>query len=457
MIVLKFGGTSVKDGGCIRAVARLVASRSPEGRLVVVSALGGVTDALEAAAESARNGDHAASRERLRALEERHHRVVEEAGMQSGEISRLVQEVSRTFARLVEVVSGVFLLGELSKRTRDAFLAAGELLSSQIVAAALQGLGCAAIWRDPREIVATNSDFGAAIPNERQIRENSANLRDCLEGGGVAVTGGFVGRDGAGETTTLGRGGSDYSASLLGAAIGAKAIEIWTDVDGLMTADPRVVERARLVPEVSYAEAAELAFFGAKVLHPETIRPAIVNGITVWIRNTARPTGQGTAIRNEAAGAGVRAIAARPGAAAIFIRNPRMLRSEGYASRVFGIFEKHRVPVDVIATSEVSISTTVEQSAPLDSIVEDLGRFCEVKTIRNLAVVSVVGCMLRTTPGIAARVFSALDDINVVMISQGASETNLTFVIDEHNVHEALRRLHRRFFEESERRAEECA
>jgi aspartate kinase len=265
----------------------------------------------------------------------------------------------------------------------------------------------------------------------------------------VAVTGGFVGRDAAGDTTTLGRGGSDYSASLLGAALDASAIEIWTDVDGLMTADPRVVPGARLVPGISYAEASELAFFGAKVLHPATIRPAVASGIPVRIRNTARPEGRGTEIRRDAAGSGVRAVAARLGAVAIFARNPRMLLSEGYASRIFGVFEKHRVSVDVIATSEVSISTTVSRAAPVDAIVDDLGRFCEVETIRDLAVVSVVGRRLRSTPGIAAKAFAALGNINVVMISQGASETNLTFVIEERGARSALRRLHRVFFEDA--------
>ena len=457
LIVMKFGGTSVEDGARIRQVARIVASRRREGRLVVISALGGVTDALAAAAEAARDGDETASRDRLRALEDRHLRTVEEAGISGSDASRLVEEISLTFGRLNELVSGVVLLGELSGRTRDAILAAGELLSSRIVAAALRARGCEATWHDPRELVATSSDFGAAVADESAIAANTAVLRTSLARGSVAVTGGFVGRDRAGETTTLGRGGSDYSASLLGAALGASVIEIWTDVDGLMTADPRVVPAARLVPEVSYAEASELAFFGAKVLHPATIRPAVASGIPVRIRNTARPGGKGTEIRRDAGGTGVRALAARPGAAAIFARNPRMLLSEGYASRIFAVFEKHRVPVDVIATSEISISTTVSASAPVDDVVRDLGRFCEVETIRGLAVVSVVGRGLRTTPGIAAKTFAALDDINVVMISQGASETNLTFVIDEGSVRSALERLHRTFFEEIEGRAEECA
>ena len=457
MIVMKFGGTSVETGARIRAVARIAASRGRARRLVVVSALGGVTDALAAVADAARNGDEAAARDRLRSLEDRHRRTVAESGISGEEAAALSSEISRTFARLHELVSGVVLLAELSGRTRDAILASGEILSSKIVAAALRSRGCDAVWRDPRELVATDSTFGSAAPDEDAIRERAAALRSSLPRGGVAVTGGFVGADRSGETTTLGRGGSDYSASLLGAAIDASAIEIWTDVDGLMTADPRVVPSARLVPEVSYAEASELAFFGAKVLHPATIRPAVAEDIPVRILNTAKPQERGTVIRRDADGAGVRALAARPGAAAIFVRNPRMLLSEGYASRIFGVFEKHRVPVDVIATSEISISTTVSGTAPVDAVVADLARFCEVETIRGLAVVSVVGRKLRTTPGIAAKAFAALGDINVVMISQGASETNLTFVIEERSVRTALERLHRTFFEADGRRREACA
>jgi aspartate kinase len=457
MIVMKFGGTSVENGARIREVCEIVGARKREGRLVVVSALGGATDALALAADAARRGEEATSRGILRSLEERHRRSVADAGIEGKEAARLEREIGAAFARLHEIASGVVLLRELSGRTGDAILAAGELLSSRIVASALARSSGETIWRDPRDLVATNSDFGAAAADEEEIRTHAAGIRGRLARGGIVVTGGFVGRDPAGETTTLGRGGSDYSASLLGAALEASAIEIWTDVDGLMTADPSIVPAARLVPEISYAEASELAFFGAKVLHPATIRPAVASGIPVRIRNTVRPESPGTEIRRDAPGVGVRAVAARSGAAAIFVRNPRMLLSEGYASKIFGVFEKHRVPVDVIATSEVSISTTVSRSAPVGAIVDDLRRFCEVETIGDLAVVSVVGRRLRTTPGIAAKAFAALGDINVVMISQGASETNLTFVIEETAARSALARLHRTFFEEDAAAAQVCA
>jgi len=301
--------------------------------------------------------------------------------------------------------------------------------------------------------MATDASHGAAAPDEAAIAANVASrLLPERAAGRVVVTGGFVGAAPGGATTTLGRGGSDYSAALLGAALldsGApvSAIEIWTDVDGILTADPRVVPAARIVPEVGYAEAAELAFFGAKVLHPATIRPAVSRGIPVRVRNTFRPAAPGTTVRSEAPGTGVRALAMRPGVAALFVGSPRMLLAHGYAARVFSVFERHAVPVDVIATSEVSISITVDAKAPLAALVRDLSAFAEVSVLTDLAVVSVVGRKLRSTPRVAASVFAALGEINVVLISQGASETNLTFVVEAKEAPEALRRLHRELFE----------
>lgn len=326
-------------------------------------------------------------------------------------------------------------------------------MSSRLVAAALRARGTDAVWIDPREILATDATHGAAVPDEKETaRRVSARVVPELEAGRTVVTGGFVGAAPDGSTTTLGRGGSDYSAALFGAALydagrTVDRIEIWTDVDGILTADPRVVPAARLVPEVSAAEAAELAFFGAKVLHPAAIRPAVARGIPVAVRNTFRPEGAGTVVRRDAAGTGVRAIAMRAGVTAVFVGNPRMLLAYGYAARVFSVFERHRVSVDVIATSEVSISITVDEKAPLEGIVRDLSEFAEVSLLKHLAVVSVVGRNIRSTAGIAGRVFAALGDVNVVLISQGASDTNMTFVVAEADAPEALRRLHREFFE----------
>ena len=340
-----------------------------------------------------------------------------------------------------------------SARTTDAICAAGEILSAALVAAALEKRGVATARVDPREWMATDAGYGGAVPDEAATAERVARvLLPARAAGKVVVTGGFVGAAPDGSTTTLGRGGSDFSAALLGAALhdsGApvESIEIWTDVDGILTSDPRLVPAARIIPEVGYAEAAELAFFGAKVLHPATIRPAVTRGIPVRVRNSFRPSAPGTTVRAEAPGNGVRAVAMRSGVAALFVGSPRMLLAHGYAARVFAVFEKHAVPVDVIATSEVSISITVDAKAPLDALARDLSAFAEVEILRDLAVLSVVGRKLRSTAGVAARVFAAIGDINVVLISQGASETNVTFVVRAVDAPEALRRLHRELFE----------
>lgn len=453
MLVMKFGGTSAGSGERIAGVAELVASRLSEEPFVVVSAMGGVTDALVDLSRAARGGDPEAAAAALATLGERHRAALDGLALDPGAAAVLRDEIGAELARLERLATGVALLGELSERTSDAILAAGELLSAALLSSALAKRGVEVARVDPREWMATDGNHGAATPDEAAIAANVAKrLLPERAAGRVVVTGGFVGASRGGVTTTLGRGGSDYSAALLGAALrdaGApvSAIEIWTDVDGVLTADPRVVPAARIVPEVGYAEAAELAFFGAKVLHPATIRPAVARGIPVRVRNTFRPGAPGTTVRAEAPGAGVRALAMRPGVAALFVGSPRMLLAHGYAARVFSVFEKHAVPVDVIATSEVSISITVDAKAPLADLVRDLSAFAEVSVLTDLAVVSVVGRRLRSTPRVAASVFAALGEINVVLISQGASETNLTFVVEAREAPEALRRLHRELFE----------
>ena len=453
MLVMKFGGTSVGTGERIAGVAELVASRLSEGPFVVVSAMGGVTDALLALSRAACEGDRAAAAAAIATLGEKHRQTVEALDLEDGVAAALREEISREVARLESLATGVSLLGELSFRTTDAILAAGELLSTALTAAALERRGVAVARVDPREWMATDGTHGSATPDERALAANAATrLLPEHAAGRVVVTGGFVGAAPDGSTTTLGRGGSDFSAALLGAALhdaGApvEAIEIWTDVDGILTADPRLVPQARLVPEVGYAEAAELSFFGAKVLHPATIRPAIARNLLVRVLNTLRPGAPGTTVLAEAPGEGVRALAMRTGVAALFVGSPRMLLAHGYAARVFSVFDRHGVAVDVIATSEVSISITVDAKAPLEALERELSTFAEVTVLRDLAVVSVVGRRLRTTAGVAAKVFGALGDINVVLISQGASETNLTFVVQAPDAPEAIRRLHRELFE----------
>lgn len=454
MRVVKFGGTSVGDGERIARAATLIAARRSEKLLIVVSAMAGVTDLLVSLSRAALSGDRASTQEALTLFETRHREALAALDLPAKESTPLIEAIQSETKRLADLSHGVSLLGELPPRISDGILASGELLSSRLFAAALRVRRIAASWIDPLELVATDASYGGAVPDEPRIAEQvRRRAAPELAAGRVPVTGGFVGAAPDGSATTLGRGGSDYSAALLGAGLleagePVEAIEIWSDVDGILTADPRVVAHARLVPEVSYAEAAELAFFGAKVLHPATIRPAVARGVPVVVRNTFRPKSPGTIVRRDASGSGVRALAARKGAAALFVRSPGMLLAHGFAARVFGVFETLRVPVDVIATSEVSISITVEETAPLEELLRELSKISEVSVLRNLAVVSVVGKGLRTTAGIAARIFGALREINVVLISQGASDTNLTFVVAADDAGDAVRRLHVEFFED---------
>jgi aspartate kinase len=298
--------------------------------------------------------------------------------------------------------------------------------------------------------VVTDDSFGRALP---LMEETGARVREVvlpiLEKGGVPVVSGFIGATRAGVATTLGRGGSDFSASILGALLPAEEIQIWTDVDGMMTVDPRVVPGARVIPEVSAAEAAELAYFGAKVLHPATIKPAVERGIPVFILNTLNPSAPGTRI---AAGAGdaeaePRAIAFKKGITVILISQPRMLMAYGFLARVFEVFDRNRTPVDLIATSEVSVSLTVDDPETIPAVQRDLAALGEVQVLRRMAIISVVGRGFLRRAGIAARVFQALREVNVVMISFGASDVNVSLVVAEDEAENAVRRLHREFFE----------
>ena len=344
--VLKFGGTSVGSAERIRDVACLVAKRGGDPCVVVVSALGGVTDELVGLKISSNGKERAGADFALEALARRHRAALDELHLPAADAAAVAASVDEELHRARILSTGISLLEEVSPRTSDALLSVGEMISSRLVAAALRAAGVAAVWVDPRDVLVTDAAHGAALPDEEETtRRVASHVIPHLEAGRVVVTGGFVGATREGVTTTLGRGGSDYSAALFGAALkdagrGVGALEIWTDVDGILTADPRVVPAARLVPEVSPAEAAELAFFGAKVLHPATIRPAVARGIPVSVRNSFRPDAPGTVVRPEAPGTGVRALAMRTGVSALFVGNPRMLLAHGYAPRSVSLDRK---------------------------------------------------------------------------------------------------------------------
>jgi aspartate kinase len=455
MLVMKFGGTSVQDSAAINQAVKIVAARLGRSPVVVVSAMAGVTDALLRLASLARERrfDDAASI--IEAIRRRHLTTARELLLQSAERSfhLTAQRIQENLKELEGLTLSVATLGELTPRTQDAIVSFGERLSSALLAPALVAHGVAAELVDSRDFIVTDDRFTSATPDfgETEVRVRHA-LLPAIGSGVVPVAQGFIGATKKGVTTTIGRGGSDYSAALIGAALGAEAIEIWTDVDGLMTADPRVVPEALRIRVISFAEASELSYFGAKVLHPSTVLPAVERAIPIHIYNTRNPDCEGTLIvaapkpsRNV-----IKSIAFKRGVTIVNVASTRMLLAYGFLRTIFEVFERHQTSIDVVTTSEVSVSMTLDNADQLEAIKRDLGGIGEVSVERDRAIVCVVGDNLKFTPGVAARLFRAIEHTNVNMISQGSSEINLTFVIDDADAERAVRSLHQEFFSEAD-------
>ena len=450
MIVMKFGGTSVEDAPAIDRAACIVRERLSEKPVVVVSALARVTDQLLAMARAAGAGDREKAIELSRALRERRYTVAGEL-LGTGVFTQFHSELEAEFDCLDELLRGLAAVGELTPRSCDNVASFGERISSKIVAAAFAGRGIPARLVDSRECILTDSRYTHAIPIFDETNDRTlARLKPLLDVGKVPVMGGFIAANADGATTTLGRGGSDFTAAIVGAALGADRIEIWTDVDGMMTTDPNLCSNARRIKVISFDEAAELAYFGAKVLHPATLVPALDKNISVQVLNSRNPKNEGTRITARAPGCTntFKAIAAKKRITVVDVVSARMLMAHGFLKSIFDVFDRHRCPVDVVSTSEVSVSLTVDSNEAIPAIAADLEKLAYVKYEGRKAIVCLVGENIRGTPGIAAKVFTAISDINVRMISQGASEINITFVIEEDDVPEAVRRLHEIFFSE---------
>lgn len=447
MIVAKFGGTSVGDAAAIERAAGIIADRVSRQPLVVVSALGGATNALIALAEQAASGQFILAIRGVEALRERHLKVCSELLGHSSDAEDVAGELSATFDELAALAEALSVLGHATPRSLDAIAAKGELLSSELVVAAFRARGIPADLVNPGDVMITTNAFGKAEPRMDRITERAgAVIRPMLAAGRVPIIGGYVGATEHGVTTTLGRGGSDFSASLLGAALGAEAIEIWTDVDGMLTADPRVVPDARLIDRIRFDEASELASFGAKVLHPSTIAPAVRLGIPVSILNAKQPRGQGTLIAFDAPKRPVTAIAGKEGVTVVKVRSPRMLLAHGFLARIFEIFDRHRTSVDVVATSEISVSLTIDDARHLESLTVDLSQLGDVSVERNRGIVALVGAGLGADSDAMARALGALKDTRIHMLSLSASGINLTMLVDADQVPSAIRQLHSAFF-----------
>jgi aspartate kinase len=446
MIVMKFGGTSVESQEAVARVTRIVQSFEHRRPIVVVSAMGDTTNKLLKAAGEAESG----RREQALTLvdEVRTHHLTDGLALAGAAAAELDRYIRAHFEWLDDLMKGLSIVGELSPRSMDAIASVGERLSSLIVTFAFRAAGMPTQYVDARRVIVTDDRFTRAQPLLEQtyalLQENVRPFADTS----VVVMGGFIGSTQSGQTTTLGRGGSDYTASIVGAGVGAEEIQIWTDVDGMLTADPRIVRDGHRVKSISFAEAAEMAYFGAKVLHPATVLPAIERNIPVLILNSRRPEAPGTRITSQPLPCknAVKSISCKRDITAVNIQSTRMLMAHGFLRRIFDIFDRYATSVDMVSTSEVSVSLTIDNRDKLQPICEELRQFAEVTTEDGQGIVCLIGENIRHTPGIAGRVFQVLSKKNVRMISQGASELNLGLVISEDDLNDAVRGLHDEFF-----------
>ena len=445
---MKFGGTSVGSIEAFARVARIISLFRETQPVIVVSAMAKTTDALLLCAQNALNNHPLEAQEQLETQLERHVTVAEyflDGPAKTG-FNRLLQTTRAELHNLFQDACDRLLPRPI---LQDAIVAYGEFLSANLLALVLCANDLPARFVDPRFCIVTDNQHGKAAPLwEETGQYTRSELIPVVDEGVIPVLGGFIGATISGKTTTLGRGGSDFSAAIIGAMLAAREVQIWTDVPGVMTADPRLVTTAKTVPSMTYDEAAELAYFGAKVLHPQTIQPAIEHAIPVRVLNSFDPQNPGTIIskRSDAAPQLLKAIAHKKDITVLRITSERMVGSWGFLRAIFEVFDRYRTSIDVIATSEASVSMSLDYDPNLEAIKLELERFGEVSIDKNQAVICVVGEGLRETAGVAAKIFASLKNINVTMVSHGASSVNLTFVVAEHDMSDAVNNLHDAFF-----------
>lgn len=461
MQVLKFGGTSVANAKNINTVVAIVREKLKEDTkiAVILSALGGITDALLEAATLASVGD-ISYKEKLLAIEQRHLTVVKEL-IPLDKQSSVLSMVKKRCNEIEDTCNGVFLLKELSLRTRDSIVSYGELLSSQIFAAKLKSLGISNTWKDARELITTSSDFGNATVDFTATNKNIKDFIATVDSS-VIIIPGFTGKDKNGNTTTLGRGGSDYTAAIIGAGVKASVVEIWTDVSGMMTADPRLVSNAKIIQQISYQEAMELSHFGAKVIYPPTIQPLMNKGIPVVIKNTFAPSDPGTWIHNEIKKNvnSIRGISSINNLSLISLEGSGMVGIPGFSKRLFEALSNEKINVILItqSSSEHSICVGIEESNAdrAKAVIDEAFAYeIEIKKVeplvveKGLAIIALVGDNMKNHPGISGKMFGALgrNGVNVRAIAQGSSERNISAVIALTDVKKAINVLHEEFFE----------
>lgn len=450
MVVMKFGGTSVQDATAIGRVAEIVRSRHDQHPVVVVSAFAKVTDQLVLMGQQAVAGDCDAALQLLGMLQKRHFDTAEQL-LGAAEGKKISGKLEATFTHADAFLRGLSAIGELSPRSTDQLLSFGELLSSEIVAAALAVRGLDTVWVDSRKCIVTNARHTHALPLAEETRKRTqTKLGGLIAKAKIPVMGGFIAATEEGVTTTLGRGGSDFSAAIVGAALDADSIEIWTDVEGMMTTDPRLCPDARTIREISFNEAAELAYFGAKVLHPATLLPAIQQDIPVYVLNSGNLKSKGTRITARAPRSRdtFRAITAKTGVSLVNVVASRGVMVHGFLRSVFEALDRYAASVDLVAISEVNMSFTMDSKRLPTALISELERIADVTCEGQQAIICLVGEDIHGKPGIAASVFDAVAaaEVNIRMISQGASEINISFVVQESDVPKTVRQLHARFF-----------
>lgn len=448
MIVMKFGGTSVEDAGAINRLVSIVRRHLDRRPIVVVSAMAGATNGFLECARLAAEGNLESAHTKIESIYQHHIKTAEQVAL-PGEIKTLTGELRSRFDELHDTLKIIDRKGEVTPELSDAVSSQGELLSSPIVAAALRAQGIKGKWIDIRSAMLTDNDFTRAIVDFDKANDLLSSLfTEAMSDDSIPITQGYIGSTSDRQTTTIGRGGSDYSAAIIGAAVNAVEVQIWTDVDGIMTTDPRIVSEATKIQSISFAEAAELAYFGAKVLHPSTLMPAMKKEIPVSVCNSRRPEVEGTLIVRECppSRSTVKAIAFKKGLTVVNIRSFRMLMAHGFLARIFEVFDKYETPVDMVATSEVSISVTLDDTRRLDHITANLENFGDVTVERDMALICLVGENMKYTPGVASRIFSSIGEINVSMISHGASMINVSFIVSSNDMEKAVKLLHAEFF-----------
>jgi aspartate kinase len=450
VIVIKFGGTSVGDVDRVANAIDIVAERRELRPVVVVSALAGVTNDLVAASEAACAQRPERVREIIAGVRARHEDVALRLVQQKSDFfEAFIKQLDKQIDEIDTILRGIALLGEITMRARDKVMSIGEKLSSVLFAYSMMMRALPGEFVSAEDVIWTNDCFGGATPDMALTREAARrNLLPLLERNRIPVMGGFIGRTVAGATTTLGRNGSDYSAAIIAAVMSAKEVQIWTDVDGLLTCDPRVVPGARVIDLLSFEEAAELAQFGAK-LHPRTLEPAVEANVPVRVLNTHNPASPGTLITRAGAevSAGPRSIARKRGVTIVHVTSNRMLGTHGFLAQFFEIFAKLGISVDLIATSEVSVTVTVDEKHDVEELTRRLGEMADVTLEDGQCILAIVGQNVMSDARVGARVLEALDGMPVKMMSLGRSGLNLSIVVDDANADAAVKAVHHTLFE----------